>query len=238
MIDTAMVLSAGLGTRFREISGDRPKPLVPVGGKALIDWVLDDLSHGGVSHAVVNVHYKAEKIEAHLSGRRDPKVTFSDEREALLETGGGLIKAAPHLGEGAVFCANTDAIMPARFAQGPRPTDILRGAWDENKMDALLLLVPQGSASGYVGAGDFLLAPDGRIERGRGPEALVFTGTQIIHPRLWTGLSPEPQSTRIFWDKAVSDGRLYGVPYSGRWLHVGDPDGYYAAQSLLSEERA
>ena len=230
-LDTAMVLAAGLGTRIRALSGDKPKPLVDVAGKPLVDWSLDLLAAGGVSRAVVNIHYKAEQIEAHLASRLKPGIIFSDERGELLETGGGLMKATPHLGEGPVFCTNTDAILDDQTGEIIRR---LRRAWQDDEMDGLLLLVPIEQTSGYDGQGDFSLGADGRVARdGDGPR-YVFTGLQIIHPRLWAGEPVTKQSTRVFCDKAMAAGRLYGLLYEGRWMHVGDPEGHRAATDYLT----
>ncbi|WP_370335670.1 nucleotidyltransferase family protein [Parvularcula marina] len=232
MIDTAMVLAAGLGTRFREVSGDLPKPLVPVAGKPLIDWSLDLLSAGGVTRAVVNVHYKADQMEAHLAEITTPEIIISDEREQLMETGGGLIKASSLLGEGPVFCTNTDAILPH---ENGGPVKALREAWSDKEMDALLLLVPVARTSGYDGHGDFHLDAEGKLSWDGDSEKYVFTGLQIIHPRLWAGEEPAPKSTRVFWECAMEKGRLFGLIHDGRWMHVGDPAGYHAATELLGE---
>ena len=232
-LDTAMVLAAGLGTRIRAVAPDRPKPLVEVAGRALIDHALGALAAGGVTRAVVNVHYMADRIEAHLAGRQEPRVVFSDERARLMETGGGLMQAGALLGEGPVLCTNTDAILE----DGPSgsPVRRLAAAWDEAAMDALLLLVPRGETSGYEGSGDFDLGADGRLawpeERTDKP---VFTGLQVISPRLWAGRTPEPMSTKVFWDEAMARGRLFGLLHDGFWMHVGDPAGHAAAEARLA----
>ena len=236
VIDTAMVLAAGLGTRFRAIAGDRPKPLVPVAGKALIDWSLDLLADAGVSRAVVNVHYKADQVEAHLQPRERPQILISDERDELLETGGGLMKATPLLREGPVFCTNTDAIL--LNAPGQDSVAALRAGWDDPHMDALLLLVPQANTSGYAGQGDFAVSPTGQLSWDGEGEKFVFTGLQIIHPRLWAGAPLQPQSTKVFWDRAMAEGRIYGLVHQGDWRHVGDPEGYEAAQLALGGQDA
>ncbi|WOI53498.1 nucleotidyltransferase family protein [Parvularcula sp. LCG005] len=229
-LDTAMVLAAGLGTRFREVSGDLPKPLVKVGGKALIDWTLDLLAKGDVERAVVNVHYKADAVEAHLADRHDPEITISDERDQLMETGGGLIRATPLLGDGPVFCTNTDAIIEAGSHD---PVGALRSVWEDREMDALLLLVPLEQTSGYQGNGDFVVDHSGRLAwDGEGPR-YVFSGLQIIHPRLWADEKAEPKSTRVFWEKAMASGRLFGLVHDLRWMHVGDRAGFEAAERHL-----
>ena len=233
-LDTAMVLAAGLGTRIRALAPDRPKPLVTVAGRALLDHALDALAAGGVTRAVVNVHYLADQVEAHLEGREAPRIALSDERACLMETGGGLMQAGPLLGEGAVFCTNTDAILE----EGPSgsPVRRLAEAWDDGRMDALLLLVPRDRTSGYEGPGDFALGDDGRLawpeDRAGKP---VFTGLQVISPRLWAGRAPGPMSTKVFWDEAMRAGRLYGLLHDGFWMHVGDPGGHAAAEARLGK---
>nr|WP_183816616.1 nucleotidyltransferase family protein [Parvularcula dongshanensis] len=222
-----MVLAAGLGTRIRALAPDRPKPLVEVAGRALIDYALDEVARGGASRAVVNVHYLADQVEAHLQGRDEPRIVLSDERAQLMETGGGLIQASGLLGDGPVFCTNTDAILEGEGAAR------LAAAWDDAAMDALLLLVPTANTSGYAGKGDFALGTDGRLSW-EGGDKLVFTGLQIIHPRLWAGRTPAPQSTHVFWDEAMANGRLFGLVHDGFWMHVGDPAGHAAAEARLT----
>lgn len=231
MINTAMVLAAGLGTRFRTISGELPKPLVEVAGKPLIDWSLELLAAGGVRRAVVNVHYKADLMERHLAQVNAPEIIISDERAELMETGGGLIQATDLLGGEPIFCTNTDAILPHEDAE---PIHLLRKHWRDDEMDALLLLVPIGLTTGYDGSGDFCLDGDGKISWGGDREKYVYSGLQIIHPRIWAGETQEPKSTRIFWERAMSADRLHGVVHHGRWMHVGDPAGYESAKRLLS----
>ena len=234
-IRTAMVLAAGLGTRMRPLTNARPKPLVPVDGKALIDHALDDLAAAGVETAVVNVHYLAEMAEAHLEGRESPRVRISDERAALLETGGGLKKARPLLGEGPVFCTNTDQV----FVDGPEGPAALRLAqsFDPARMDALLLLQPAGDAPGYDGKGDFSLDAEGRlIRRGNATSApFVFTGLQIIDTRLLDHAPDGPFSTNLLWNAALDAGRLYGMVHDGRWMHVGSPAGLQEAERRLAD---
>ena len=232
LIDTCMVLAAGLGTRIRALAPDLPKPLIPVAGRALIDHTLDALADGGVERAVVNVHYKAAQLETHLAGRTVPRIVLSDERARLMETGGGLVQAAPLLGDAPVFCTNTDAILEK--GPGGSPLARLRAAWDDTAMDALLLLVPREHTSGYEGGGDFDLGADGRLawpdDRTGKP---VFTGLQILSPRLWAGRAPTPMSTKVFWDEGIKAGRVFGLMHDGFWMHVGDPGGHAAAEARL-----
>lgn len=232
-ITTAMVLAAGFGTRMRPLTDTMPKPLIPVAGTPLIDYTLDRFARAGVARAVVNVHYLADQIETHLADRAHPNILISDERGEILETGGGLIKAAPLLGDAPVFCTNTDAILEDGAGE---PCARLLENWDDAKMDALLLLVPPEKASGYDGAGDFSLSTEGHVtwpgENRRG--ALVFTGLQIIHPRLFHTETLRKVSTRAFWEKAMAAGRLHGLRHDGFWMHVGDPGGLAAAEARLS----
>ncbi|WP_428407086.1 nucleotidyltransferase family protein [Hyphococcus sp.] len=234
MPHTAMVLAAGLGTRMRPLTDDRPKPLIEVSGKALMDYALDRFAEAGVKRAVVNVHYLADQVEAHVKARIAPEVVISDERDLLLETGGGLKKARGSLGDDPVFCTNTDAIMIDGGAE--EACALLSEAWNGKTMDALLLLAPIGRASGYDGRGDFDRSADGRIALRSGETApYVFTGLQIISPALVDEGPEGPFSTRKLWDIAAAGGRLYGAVYGGDWLHVGDPQGLKDAEAILSK---
>ena len=232
----AMVLAAGLGTRMRPLTDETPKPLIKVADKALIDYALDRFGEAGVDGAVVNVHYLADQIETHLASRSMPEIIISDERDLLLETGGGLKKARARLGDDPVFCTNTDAILIDGDAE--EACARLAGEWNGGVMDALLLLVPIERTSGYDGRGDFDQAPDGRISLRAGETApYVFTGLQIISPALIDEGPDGAFSTRVLWDKAAERGRLYGVIYGGDWLHVGDAEGLAAAGARLAGRR-
>ncbi|MCI5044796.1 MAG: nucleotidyltransferase family protein [Aquisalinus sp.] len=239
-IDTAMVLAAGLGKRMRPLTDSMPKPMVPVSGKPLIDYALDRFTQEGVSRAIVNVHYFAELIEAHLAARTEPSITFSDERGELLETGGALLKVREKFGDNPFFCTNTDAIL---LDEGLGACTQLSNHWREEQMDALLLLCPSDRATGYEGRGDFTRDSSGRLswpkkENDIGQDELyVFTGLQIIHPRLLEGEPVRRVSTKEFWEKAMADGRLYGVIYDGWWMHVGDPAGLTEAEALLKKPK-
>jgi len=231
--DTAMVLAAGLGTRMRPLTDEMPKPLIPVAGKALLDYALDRFAAAGVTRAVVNVHHLADQIESHVVGREAPQIILSNERELLLETGGGLKKARAHFGDAPVYCTNTDAILidepPAEACA------TLQDAWRGEDMDALLLLVPMENTSGYDGKGDFDQSPEGRIALRKGATApLVFTGLQLISPALIDEGPDGPFSTRTLWDRAAENGRLFGAIHSGFWMHVGDPSGLAAAEARLA----
>ena len=230
-----MVLAAGLGTRMRPLTDDKPKPLINVAGKPLIDYALDRFAEAGVERAIVNVHYLADMMEAHVNKRDIPEIIISDERELLLETGGGLKKAREHFGESPIFCTNTDAILIDD--EGREPCRLLSEIWDAERMDALLLLAPIKETSGYDGTGDFELAPDGRISFRSGDTApYVFTGLQILNPSLLDGAPDGPFSTKLLWDKALAEGRIYGAIHEGFWMHVGDPAGLEAAEARLLED--
>jgi MurNAc alpha-1-phosphate uridylyltransferase len=227
-----MVLAAGLGLRMRPLTDDLPKPLIKVAGKPLIDYALDRFAKAGVERAIVNVHFFADMMEAHVMRRASPRIVISDERALLLETGGGLKQAGPHLGTEPVFCTNTDAIL--LDDQGSEACARVAAAFDQARMDALLLLAPIERASGYDGAGDFDLA-NGRIAwRTRETAPYVFTGLQIISPALLAGAPDGPFSMRLLWDKALSAGRLHGLVHKGFWMHVGDPQGLKLAESRLA----
>lgn len=231
---TAMLLAAGLGTRMRPLTDETPKPLIKVAGKALIDYALDRFADAGVQRAVVNVHYRADQMEAHLRMRSAPEIKISDERGLLLETGGGLKKARPHFGDDPIFCANTDAILTGDGKTGEACAR-LAAAWRAADMDALLLLIPIEKTSGYAGRGDFTQDPAGRIALRTGETApFVFTGLQIISPALIDEGPEGPFSTRLLWDRAAERGRLFGAVTDGFWLHVGDPAGLAEAERRLA----
>ena len=233
-LDTAMVLAAGLGTRMRPITETRPKPLVEVAGRPLIDHVLDRLAASGVGRAVVNVHYLADQIEAHLKDRASPQVTISDERDQLLETGGGVVHALPALGSGPFFLLNTDSL----WVEGARPLlGRLAEAWDDTRMDALLVVASIVSTSGYSGIGDFLLDADGRLSRR--PERItapfVYTGCGILSPRLFKDAPEGPFSLNTLFDRAIEAERLFGLRLDGLWMHVGTPEAIPEAEQMIFE---
>jgi MurNAc alpha-1-phosphate uridylyltransferase len=234
---TAMVLAAGLGTRMRPLTDSRPKPLIEVAGKALIDHVLDRLALSGVRRAVVNVHYLADQVERHLADRRAPAIVISDERAGLLDSGGGVVKALPHLGRDPFIIHNSDSI----WIDGPASNlDRLLAAFDPEAMDALLLLAPIITSLGYEGAGDFAMDQAGRLRRRREREVLplAFAGVSIAHPRLLGGLRPEPFSLNRAWDRALTAGRAYGLRLEGFWMHVGTPAAVAEADQWLAAGRA
>ncbi|NJR79296.1 nucleotidyltransferase family protein [Sphingomonas corticis] len=233
---TAMVMAAGLGKRMRPLTATRPKPLVEVAGKALLDHVLDRLRAAGVERVVVNVHYLADALEAHLRHRVDGlEVIVSDERAQLMETGGGLVKARALIGDEPFVCVNSDNL----WIDGP--TDAIRllaSRWDAETMDALLLMVPYARAHNHRGQGDFRLAADGRItgRRGRNRVApFVWTGVQILHPRLIADWPAGPFSTNLFWDRAIAAGRAFGQVHQGLWFDVGTPAAIGRTEAILSD---
>jgi N-acetyl-alpha-D-muramate 1-phosphate uridylyltransferase len=232
-----MVLAAGLGSRMRPLTLDRPKALVEVGGRALIDHVLDRLAEAGVSRAVVNVHAFADRLEAHLARRtRPPAIVISDERDALLETGGGLRKALSLLGEAPVFTANIDAVW---IEHGAPALAALADGFDAVQMDARLLLTPTDRALGFDGPGDVFLEPDGRVRfRGEAASApYAFAGVQVFKPALAADGPDGAFSTSLIWRRLAEAGRLYGCVLDGDWMHVGDPAARHAAERRLVEQQ-
>jgi len=228
----AMVLAAGLGTRMRPFSGQIPKPLVQVGGKALIDYVLDRLAAQGVTRAVVNVHHLADQIERHLASRRHPQIIISDERRELLGTAGGVIKALPLMGDNPFFHVNSDTI----WVDGVKPNlALLASGFDVARMDALLLLAPMASSIGYAGSGDFTMTPDGmlarRVEREIAP--FVYAGAAILTPAFFAGVPHGPSSMSPLFDRSAQAGRLFGVRLEGLWMHVGTPEAVKAAEAAI-----
>ena len=222
--ETAMVMAAGLGKRMRPLTATRPKPLVEVAGKPLIDHVFDRLRGAGVRRAVVNVHYMAGALEAHLKARvRDLDVAISDERAQLMETGGGLVQAKPLLGDAPFVCVNSDNL----WVDGPIDAiKALAARWDDATMDALLLVVPLARAGSHPGRGDFHLNAMGRIIGRRRPGRVapfVFTGVQILHPRLIVDAPEGPFSTNLFWNRAIEAGRAWAVVHQGLWFDIGSP---------------
>ena len=218
--DTAMVLAAGLGVRMRPLTETRPKPLVELAGRTLLDRALDRLTAAGVRRIVVNTHYLAEMIGDHLAGRGDIVLSHENER---LETGGGVRRALPLLGARAFFVVNSDAV----WRDGAAPAlDRIADAWDDARMDALLLLQPTGAAEGYSGNGDYHRETNGALRR-RGPDesaAFVHAGVQILHPRLFEGSPDSAFSLNLLYDRAQAACRLFGLAHDAGWYHVGTPE--------------
>jgi len=228
----AMVLAAGYGQRMRPLTLTRPKPLVTVAGKSLIDYGFDRLRAAGVEEAVVNVHYLPEQIEAWAARQSSPRIAISNERGVILDTGGGVAKALPRLGAEPFFVINSDSFW---VDDGTPALDRLRAAWDDQAMDCLLLLAPLERTVGYDGKGDFVRGPDGRLVRRATSEGtpLAYIGGYLVHPRLFTGAPEGAFSMNLLWDRAIAAGRLFGVEHSGRWLHVGTPEAIGLAEAAL-----
>jgi N-acetyl-alpha-D-muramate 1-phosphate uridylyltransferase len=230
-----MILAAGLGTRMRPLTLTRPKPLIDVAGRPLIDHILDLLGEAGVKTAVVNVHYLADLLEHHLGGRRQaPHVIVSDERAALLDSGGGVKKALPHLGDAPFYVLNSDSF----WIDGPRPNLLrLAEAFDPARMDMLLLLASTATSTGYDGVGDFAMDPAGVLRRRREREVVPFAyaGVCIVNPLLFSGTPDGPFSLNLLFDKAAAGGRLHGLRLDGAWLHVGTPEAIAAAEDRLAK---
>ncbi|WP_170790188.1 nucleotidyltransferase family protein [Ruegeria lacuscaerulensis] len=222
--DAVMVFAAGFGTRMGALTKDRPKPLIEVSGRPLIDHALELVDAINPQRIVANLHYLPEQLEAHLA----PKgVTLTYETDDILETGGGLRAALPMLGPEPVFTLNPDAIW-----SGPNPLTLLRKAWDPDRMDALLMCVPVAQTLGYTGTGDFTADADGRISRGPG---LIYGGAQILKTE---GLMDIPQtsfSLNLLWDRMHSDNHLFSLTYPGRWCDVGHPEGIALAEGLIAD---
>ncbi|MEP3278378.1 MAG: nucleotidyltransferase family protein [Stappiaceae bacterium] len=233
----AMVLAAGIGKRMRPVTATTPKPLIEVGGQSMIDHGLDRLAAAGVETAVVNVHYLADLVEVHVSKRQTPNIVVSDERDALLETGGGVIKALPELGSSPFFVINTDSF----WIEGVRPNlEMLIDAWDGDKMDMLLMLAPTVSSIGYSGAGDFSMSKEGLLSRRteRTVSPYVYAGVYLVHPRALEDEEPGRFSMNRVFDKLLAKDRLYGALMDGLWLHVGTPDAIEAANRAVLESAA
>ena len=231
--DTAMVLAAGLGTRMRDLTLERPKPLIEVCGTPLIDGVLDRLNAAGVAKAVVNIHHHANKLREHLAPRREPEITISDETDELLDTGGGVARALDCFDHSPFFVINADVL----WLDGPSNTlSRLAQRWLDGEMDALLLMSFTVDAIGYEGLGDFMMSDDGRLSRREEQcvSPFVFSGVQILHPRLFDAAPNGVFSLNRLYDKAESEGRLFGLIHEGAWMHVGTPEGVAAAEDALN----
>jgi len=233
MPNRAIVLAAGLGTRMRPYNGHIPKPLVEIGGKSLIDYSLDRLADAGVERAVVNVHHLADVLERHLAPRQRPQIVISDERGALLGTGGGIAKALPQLGDAPFFLVNSDTV----WLDGVKPNfKRLAEAFDPETMDALLLLAPTTNSIGYAGRGDFAMLPDGRLRRRREHEVVpfVYAGAAILSPALFADVPTGAFPLTLLFDRAGERDRLFGLRLEGVWMHVGTPEAVAAAEAALA----
>ncbi|HEY7669521.1 MAG TPA: nucleotidyltransferase family protein [Hyphomicrobium sp.] len=233
--EAGMVLAAGLGLRMRPLTDTVPKPLVRLKGRALIDHVLDRIAAAGVARAVVNVHYLADALEAHLRLRKRPQIIISDERDKVLDTGGGVVRALPKLGPEPFLIHNSDSVWIEGVGSN---LERLFAAWDSETMDSLMLLASATASLGYEGAGDFAMGTDGRLTR-RGERQMVpfvFTGVSIAHPRMFKGAPQGAFSLNALWDKAIDKGRLYGIRLDGLWMHVGTPEALTEAERWIESE--
>jgi MurNAc alpha-1-phosphate uridylyltransferase len=236
-VTTAMVLAAGFGKRMRPLTDAMPKPLVPLKGKPLIDHVLDRLSDGGITRAVVNVHYLPDMLEAHLAKRARPSIVISDERDAILDTGGGVARALPLLGDDPFVIHNSDSV----WIEGVG-SNIARmiAAWDPERMDSLMLLANGVTSLGYEGRGDFMMDAGGLLSRR--PEhkdaPFVFTGVSIAHPRMFEGAPKGKFSLNKLWDRAIEARRLFGLRLDGAWMHVGTPEALAEAERWIDASKA
>lgn len=228
----AMVLAAGLGLRMRPLTDTMPKPLVEVAGHALLDHVLDKIADAGVADAVVNVHYLPDQIIDHVAARSHPNVIISDERDAVLGTGGGVVKALPHLGNAPFFHLNADTM----WIDGVRPNLArLADAFDPATMDVLLLMAPTASSIGYSGSGDYAMLADGALRRRKENQVVpfVYAGVAILSPALFADAPPGAFSLTTMFDRAGDRGRLFGLRLDGVWMHVGTPDAVRAAEDAF-----
>jgi MurNAc alpha-1-phosphate uridylyltransferase len=230
-----MIMAAGLGTRMRPLTNDRPKPMVIVAGKPLIDHAIDRLVAAGVNTIVVNVHYRAELLKEHLRRRSDGvKIHISEETDELLGTGGGVVKAMHYFEQKPFFIHNSDSIWIEGFGHA---LDRMIARWNADEMDALLLMASLVSTIGYEGAGDFMMGTDGRLARV--PEARVspfaFPGVQIVHPRLFENPPKGPFSTNVVWDRSIAKGRLFGIRLDGMWMHIGTAEALAEAEAFLND---
>jgi MurNAc alpha-1-phosphate uridylyltransferase len=232
---SAMVMAAGLGKRMRPLTASRPKPLIDVAGRSLLDRALDHVAAAGVQHAVVNAHYFADQIDAAVKARKSPsRIDVSDERNLLLETGGGISKALPLLEGPAFYTINADNM----WIDGPQDTlRLLAQRWNAAQMDALLLLVPLARAHGYEGRGDFHMDGLGNLTPRAGLKMapFVYSGVQIISRHLFDGEPVEPFTMWRAWHKALEAGRMFGLSHPGLWFHVGTPASIGETEALLAE---
>ncbi|SFJ11814.1 MobA-like NTP transferase domain-containing protein [Aquamicrobium aerolatum DSM 21857] len=227
----AMVLAAGLGKRMRPLTDHTPKPLIEIAGKSLLDWGLDALGSAGVETAVVNTHYLGDQIVRHVAMRQRPAITISDERDALLDSAGGIVRALPILGHDPFLILNADTF----WIDGPEPELHRLGlAWNDARMDILVMLAHPDHATGHSGSTDFLMDGEHRLSRARGStEGFIYAGVAILHPRIFEGAVAEPHSLNLYFDRAIAAGRLFGLPMNGHWITVGTPDAVAPAEAAV-----
>lgn len=237
MIDVthAMVLAAGFGTRMRPLTLTTPKPLIKVAGKSLLDYGFDRLREANVETAVVNGHYLANQIEAWCAKQQSPKAIFSNEHDAILDTGGGIVRALPLLGDKPFFVLNADCF----WLDGKVPAlERLKQTWDDATMDCLLLVCDPKQTTGYDGKGDFVLDDQGRVSRRSArPDqpAYAYIGGYLVHPRFFKDAPDGAFSTNVLWDRAITEKRLFGLAHDGHWLHVGTVEAIAEAEAHLNQ---
>ncbi len=233
---SAMVLAAGLGKRMRPITDRMPKPLVPVAGKALLDWGLDSLAAAGVGKAVINVHYLPDQIIEHVATRSTPRIVISDEREHLLDSAGGIVRSLEDLGDEPFYILNADTFW---IDTAEDNLQRLALAWRPGEMDILIMIASLDQATGHSGSTDFLVAPDGRLSRAKGdPAGLIYAGVAIVDPAIFAGASADPHSLNLYFDRAIQAGRLFGLQLDGSWITVGTPDAIAPAETEVARARA
>lgn len=239
-IKQAMVLAAGLGTRMRPITDTLPKPLVKIAGKAMIDYALDALVQAGVERAVVNVHHHADQMEAHLRSYCGLEILISDERDALLNNGGGLVKGLKLLSRDPVFVMNADLFWIGEKLGHPTNLEKLAGFYDEQRMDMAMLCVELERTTGHNGKNDFAMAQDGRLARYRdvGRDGVVYAGAIAMNPSFLDDAPDDAFNVNIYFDKAIERGRLYGIMMDGHWLTVGTPEAIGEAEEAIRTFRA
>lgn len=233
--DTAFVLAAGLGTRMRPLTDTTPKPLIEIAGRSLLDRGLDVLAAAGVTRAVVNAHWMGDQIIAYAPTRRDIAITVSDERDRLLDSAGGIVRALPLIGSGPFIILNADTF----WLDGAVPAlPAMAKAWDDATMDMILLLADPARATGHSGGTDFLMAPDGRLARARGAASgYIYAGAGIVHPRLFKDATSEPHSLNLYFDRLIGERRLFGHVLDGHWITVGTPDAIAPAEDAIRRHR-
>lgn len=234
-ITTAMTLAAGFGTRMRPLTDDRPKPMVELSGQPMIDHVLTRLAGVGIERTIVNLHYQADVLESHLKQRiQKPDIVFSNERDEILDTGGGIKHALPLIGQDPFLLHNSDSVWIENKANNIAN---LLTHYDSTTMDCLLLMAPTKTSIGYDGNGDFLIQSDGRLRRRTKNEISpnVFTGVSIQHPRLFAYSPDGAFSINVLWDRAIHQGRVFGLPFEGTWMHVGTPDALAQAEKAFHD---
>lgn len=235
--ETAMVLAAGLGTRMRPLTDSRPKPLIEVYGRTLIDRVLDRLEGAGATTVTVNAHHHADLLQRHLKARKTPNIVISDERATLLDSGGGVKKALPHLGRGPFFVVNSDTI----WIEGMKPNlPMLAATFDPVRMDAVLLLAATAASRGYDGRGDFSADSDGRLTRRAEGQVtpFVYAGAMVTTAAFFNDAPEGPFSLNLLFDRAIEAGRLYGTRLDGTWMHVGTPDAIAEAEACYAADQS